>query len=50
MSPTRHLLLIGGGHAHAQVLLDWLRAPLPGVALTLVSPTPLAAYSGMVPG
>lgn len=50
MSPTRQLLLIGGGHAHAQVVLDWLRAPLPGVALTLVSPTPLAAYSGMVPG
>lgn len=50
MSPTRQLLLIGGGHAHAQVVLDWLRAPLPGVTLTLVSPTPLAAYSGMVPG
>jgi pyridine nucleotide-disulfide oxidoreductase family protein len=50
MSPTRQLLLIGGGHAHAQVVLDWLHAPIAGVTLTLVSPTPLAAYSGMVPG
>lgn len=46
----KQLLLIGAGHAHAQVLLDWLQAPLPGVALTLVSPTPMAPYSGMVPG
>ena len=46
----RQLLLVGGGHAHAQVLRDWRAAPLPGVALTLVSPSALAPYSGMVPG
>ena len=46
----KQLLLIGGGHAHAQVLLDWLHSPVADVNLTLVSPTPLAAYSGMVPG
>jgi pyridine nucleotide-disulfide oxidoreductase family protein len=44
------LLLVGAGHAHAQVLRDWAAAPLPGVELTVVSPSPLAPYSGMVPG
>jgi pyridine nucleotide-disulfide oxidoreductase family protein len=44
------LVLIGAGHAHVQVLRDWARQPLPGVELVLVTPTPLAPYSGMVPG
>jgi pyridine nucleotide-disulfide oxidoreductase family protein len=46
----RRLVLVGAGHAHAQVLLEWARAPLPGVELTLVSPQARAPYSGMVPG
>jgi pyridine nucleotide-disulfide oxidoreductase family protein len=46
----KRLVLVGAGHAHAQVLLDWARAPLPGVELVLVSPLALAPYSGMVPG
>lgn len=46
----KRLLLIGGGHAHALVLLQWAAQPLPGVAVTLVSPDPHSAYSGMVPG
>lgn len=46
----KRLLLIGAGHAHAQVLKDWARAPLPGVQLSIVSPHALAPYSGMVPG
>jgi pyridine nucleotide-disulfide oxidoreductase family protein len=46
----KQLLLVGAGHAHAQVLLGWAQAPLPGVALTVVSPQALAPYSGMVPG
>ncbi|MFN9746798.1 MAG: FAD-dependent oxidoreductase [Betaproteobacteria bacterium] len=46
----KQLLLVGAGHSHAQVLLGWARAPLPGVALTVVSPQALAPYSGMVPG
>jgi pyridine nucleotide-disulfide oxidoreductase family protein len=46
----KRLVLAGAGHAHAQVLLDWARAPLPGVELVLVSPQALAPYSGMVPG
>lgn len=46
----KQLLLVGAGHAHAQVLQGWAEAPLPGVALTVVSPQVLAPYSGMVPG
>lgn len=46
----KRLLLIGAGHAHAQVVKDWIDAPLPGCELVLVSPSALAPYSGMVPG
>ncbi|HSQ72222.1 MAG TPA: hypothetical protein VLM87_07345 [Rubrivivax sp.] len=46
----KRLVLAGAGHAHAQVLLDWVNAPLPGVELVVVSPQALAPYSGMVPG
>ncbi|NRB17181.1 MAG: selenide, water dikinase SelD [Rhodobacteraceae bacterium] len=47
---TRDLLLIGGGHSHALVLRKWGMMPLPGARLTLINPTPTAAYSGMLPG
>lgn len=47
---TRDLLLIGGGHAHALVLLRWAMAPLPGARLTLIDPNPVAPYTGMLPG
>ena len=46
----KHLILVGAGHAHAQVLLSWAADPMPDVVLTVVSPEPLAPYSGMVPG
>jgi pyridine nucleotide-disulfide oxidoreductase family protein len=46
----KRLLLVGAGHAHALVLLDWMHAPLRGVELVVVSPHGLAPYSGMVPG
>ena len=46
----KRLLLVGAGHAHAQVLQDWIGKPVPGTELTLVSPSALAPYSGMVPG
>jgi selenide,water dikinase len=44
------LVLLGGGHAHALVLRMWAMDPLPGVRLTLVSPDPVAPYTGMLPG
>ncbi len=46
----REVLLVGGGHAHVQVLRTFASAPLPDSRLTLVVDTPIAVYSGMVPG
>ena len=46
----RRLLLIGAGHAGAELLRRWAAAPPRDVELMLVSPDTLAAYSGMVPG
>ena len=46
----RRLVLVGGGHAHAQVLESWIRDPMPDVDLCLVSPDAKSPYSGMVPG
>src|SRR4029077_17326069 len=48
---VRHdVVLVGGGHAHIQVLRRWAMAPVPGARLTLVVDRPIAVYSGMVPG
>lgn len=44
------LVLVGGGHAHIQVLRRWAMSPVPGTRLTLVVDRPIAVYSGMVPG
>lgn len=46
----RRLVLLGGGHAHVQVLSGALREPLDGVELVLISPFERHHYSGMVPG
>ena len=46
----RKLLLLGGGHAHVQVLDALARDPLAGVQATLVTPFDRQLYSGMVPG
>ena len=45
---SKHLLLLGAGHAHLQILRAAL--PRPGLRITLVSPLPNPIYSGMVPG
>lgn len=46
----RHLLLLGGGHAHVHVLKALAQQPLPSAQVTLVSPFPRQIYSGMLPG
>jgi len=50
MSLSRDLVLVGGGHAHALVLRMWGMDPLPGARLTVIDPTPMAPYTGMLPG
>lgn len=46
----KRLLLVGAGHANAQVLRRFVEEPLVGVEIVVVSPSALAPYSGMVPG
>ena len=46
----KHLLLLGGGHAHVEVLRSLANEPRRDVRVSLVSPHPQAIYSGMVPG
>lgn len=46
----KEVVLLGGGHAHLAVLKQFGMRPLPGVRLTLVSPSYDTPYSGMLPG
>lgn len=46
----KHLVLVGGGHAHALVLRGLIDEPEPDLTLTLVSPERHSPYSGMLPG
>jgi selenide,water dikinase len=49
--PTlQDLVLVGGGHAHVEVLRSFAMRPLAGTRLTLVSAHSTGAYSGMLPG
>lgn len=50
MSGTRALVLVGGGHAHVEVLRDFAERPPAGVRVTVVLDRRDAIYSGMVPG
>lgn len=45
-----HLVLVGAGHAHLEVLRRLGRSPIPGARVTLVTRTRATAYSGMLPG
>jgi pyridine nucleotide-disulfide oxidoreductase family protein len=47
---VKHLVLVGGGHAHVQVLAAFAGRPLPGWRMTVVAEQPCAPYSGMLPG
>lgn len=44
------IVLVGGGHAHALVLLQWAMHPFPEARLTLISECATSPYSGMLPG
>ncbi|KWV90923.1 FAD-dependent oxidoreductase [Erythrobacter sp. YT30] len=46
----KHLVLVGGGHAHVAVLADWAKHGMPADRATLLTPEPYLRYSGMVPG
>jgi selenide,water dikinase len=45
-----HIVLVGAGHAHVEVLRSFGRRPEPGVRLTLITQHALTPYSGMLPG
>ena len=46
----KRLVLLGGGHAHIEVLRELADKPAEGVSCTLVTPYPRLIYTGMVPG
>ncbi len=46
----KKLVLVGGGHAHVEVLRQLGLHPMPDVEITLVSPDRHTPYSGMLPG
>lgn len=46
----RHLVLVGGGHAHAGILLSMSQLTGGGHHVTLINPTKRHYYSGMGPG
>ena len=51
MSPAaQRVLMVGGGHAHVEVLRRFAQRRDERVALTLVSPESSLCYSGMLPG
>ncbi|MEO1220474.1 MAG: FAD-dependent oxidoreductase [Pseudomonadota bacterium] len=47
---AKHVMLVGGGHAHVAVLADWIAGGLPCPRATLLTPRRHLRYSGMVPG
>src|SRR5262249_27441101 len=50
MVPAHHLVLVGGGHSHVEVLRNWALDPAPGARLSVISPAPPAVYTAMAQG
>ena len=49
-SHRTHVVLVGAGHAHVEVLRHFRLRPDPAVRLTVVTPSRDTSYSGMLPG
>lgn len=49
-APVRHLVLVGAGHAHVEVLREFGRNPAAGLRLTLITREVATPYSGMLAG
>ena len=47
---TKHIVLVGAGHAHVEVLRRLRLRPEPSIRITLVTRASETPYSGMVPG
>jgi selenide,water dikinase len=47
---VKRLVLLGGGHAHVEVLRGLAEAPDARFSVTVVTPSPRLIYTGMVPG
>lgn len=48
-STPKHLVLLGGGAAHLEVLRELAASPMPGVRVTLVSPSPYHVHWPLMP-
>ena len=46
----KDLILIGGGHSHLKVIMDFIKKPISNIRVTLVSNVVDTPYSGMLPG
>ena len=44
------LILIGGGHAHLMLIMEYGKKPIPNTRITLISNELDTPYSGMIPG
>jgi selenide,water dikinase len=49
-SESVSVLLVGGGHAHVEVLRRFALRPVPGLRLTVIAREQRTPYSGMLPG
>ena len=47
---THDVVLVGAGHTNMHIVRMFRMKPIPGVRLTVISPTGHAPYSGMLPG